>query len=235
MLSIVSAFNPFGEQMGKIFSSAWEGIKQIFSLDKVGAFFRGVWDGIKNAFSYVTDWFKNIFSEAWENIKNVFSATGETFSRIGRSILNGISTVINSIINGINQVIRVPFDGLNGILRAIKDINIAGLKPFDWIGQIPVPQIPSIPTLAEGGVLKRGQIALLEGQGDEAVIPLSQNTEWIDNVADRLSNRIDTNATYNFTIHIASMNANDQSEIEQLAERLMEVMGEKTARRRNAF
>ena len=318
MLSIVSAFNPFGEQMGKIFSSAWEGIKQIFSLDKVGGFFRGVWDGIKNAFSYVTDWFKNIFSEAWENIKNVFSATGETFSRIGRSILNGISTVINSIINGINQVIRVPFDGLNGILRAIKNVNIAGLKPFDWIGQIPVPQIPSIPMLAEGGVLKRGQIALLEGQGDEAVIPLSQNLEWIDNVADRLSNKLgtsatynilrtiknvniaglkpfdwigqipvpqipsipmladggvlkrgqiallegqgdeaviplsqnlewidnvanrlsnklDTSATYNFTIHIANMNANDQSEIEQLAERLMDAMAEKTARRRNAF
>ena len=121
------------------------------------------------------------------------------------------------------------------ILRTIKNVNIAGLKPFDWIGQIPVPQIPSIPMLAEGGVLKRGQIALLEGQGDEAVIPLSQNLEWIDNVANRLSNKLDTSATYNFTIHIANMNANDQSEIEQLAERLMDAMAEKTARRRNAF
>ena len=235
MLAIFSAFNPFGEQMGQIFSAAWEGIQQIFSLDKVAGFFRGVWDGIAGAFQYVGEWFQKTFSDAWENIKKVFSATGETFGNIGKAILNGLSTVINTIINGINAVIRIPIDGLNGILRAIKEINIFGLKPFDWIGEIPVPQIPLIPMLAEGGVLKRGQIALLEGQGDEAVIPLSQNTEWIDNVADRLSNKVDGNTTYNFTIHIANMNANDQSEIEQLAERLMEVMGEKTARRRNAF
>lgn len=237
MLSIFSAFNPFGEEMGKIFSSAWEGIQQIFSLDRVGGFFRGVWDGIKGAFSYVSEWFKDIFSEAWENIKKVFSATGETFGQIGRSILNGISTVINDIINGINQVIRVPFDGLNEVLRAIKDVNIAGLKPFDWIGQIPVPQIPSIPMLAEGGVLKRGQMALLEGQGDEAIIPLSQNTEWINKIADRLSKQTESNVNnnYNIEIKIANMDANSPQDIQKLADQLLDIMAAKTTRRKSAY
>ena len=237
MLSIFSAFSPFSAEMGKIFSAAWEGIKQIFSLDRVGGFFAGVWNGIKSAFSYVTDWFKNIFSDAWESIKRVFSATGETFGQIGRSILNGISTVINGIINGINQVIKVPFDGLNAILRTIKDINIAGLKPFSWMWEISVPQMPSIPMLAEGGVLKRGQIALLEGQGDEAVIPLSKNTEWMDGVADRISDRLNNDGSQNITINVdvENMSANSKEDIDALAEILIQAIAEKTARRRVAF
>nr|DAT39216.1 MAG TPA: tail tape measure protein [Bacteriophage sp.] len=46
------------------------------------------------------------------------------------------------------------------------------------------------PHLAKGGVLKKGQVGFLEGDGDEAVVPLSQNTEWINRVAEQInSNR----------------------------------------------
>lgn len=230
MTAIWDALNPFGPEMSKIFSAAWEGIKQIFSFDNVGVFFKGVWEGMMGAFSHVSEWFQKTFSEAWDNIKKVFSATGEMFGDIGKSILNGLSSVINGIIWGINQVIKTPFDSLNWILRAIRDINIAGLKPFDWISEIPVPQIPSIPMLAEGGVLKRGQIALLEGQGDEAVIPLSQNTEWIDMVAKRLNESGNGNNNFNINIEIANMNANSREDIEQLADTLMQVMSDKMVR-----
>lgn len=44
------------------------------------------------------------------------------------------------------------------------------------------------PHLAKGGVLKRGQIGFLEGDGDEAVVPLEKNTGWINKLADRLNN-----------------------------------------------
>ena len=216
--------------VGQEIQAFWEGIPK---------FFENVWHGIQDAFSSVGEWFKDTFSKAWEGIKNVFSTTGQMFGNIGKSILNGLSSVINGIIWGINQVIKIPLDGLNGILRAIHDIDIFGLKPFDWIGQIPVPQIPSIPMLAEGGVLKRGQVALLEGQGDEAVIPLSQNTEWIDMVANRLNSRSGEeqpqNVYYTINIDVASLNANSREDIEQLADILLDVMAQKTARRKAAF
>lgn len=50
--------------------------------------------------------------------------------------------------------------------------------------------ITLIPQLAQGGVLKKGQWGFLEGNGDEAVMPLSKNSEWMDNVAKRMSSRI---------------------------------------------
>lgn len=43
--------------------------------------------------------------------------------------------------------------------------------------------IPHIPELAKGGVLKKGQTGYLEGDGAEAVVPLEKNTEWIKKVA----------------------------------------------------
>ena len=234
--AIFQQFASFGTDLGKKFYEAWENIKKIFTPANVARFFVQVWEGIKSAFSSVGEWFSKCFGDAWNAIKNIFAPVGEMFGNIGKSILNALSSVINGIIWGINQVIKVPFDGLNGILRAIRDINIAGLKPFSWIGEIPVPQIPSIPMLAEGGVLKRGQVALLEGQGDEAVIPLSQNTEWIDKVADRLNKSSEPqNIYYTINIDVASMNANSQQDVENLAEMLMSVMAEKTARKGAAW
>lgn len=234
--AIFQQFASFGTDLGKKFYEAWENIKKIFTPANVARFFTQVWEGIKSAFSSVGEWFSKCFGDAWNAIKNIFAPVGEMFGNIGKSILNALSSVINGIIWGINQVIKVPFDGLNGILRAIRDINIAGLKPFNWIGEIPVPQIPSIPMLAEGGVLKKGQVALLEGQGDEAVIPLSQNTEWIDKVADRLNKSSEPqNIYYTINIDVASMNANSQQDVENLAEMLMSVMAEKTARKGAAW
>lgn len=223
---IKNAFITTGEWFGNVFTGAWNGIKNAFS--NVKNFFVEVWNGIKSVFTNVGTWFTDIFKRAWEGIKNVFAPVGTTFQNIGDSILNGLKSVVNSLIWGINQIISLPFNKLNDALRGIKGIDILGAKPFDWINEIAVPQIPY---LARGGVLKRGQMAFLEGQGDEAVIPLSQNTEWIDKVAEKLGEKRQS-VYYNFEIHIDKMGQTSEDDIEQFADRLMEVMNEKEARRR---
>ena len=45
----------------------------------------------------------------------------------------------------------------------------------------------SIPYLAEGGVLKRGQMGFLEGSGAEAVVPLEKNRQWISRVSEEMA------------------------------------------------
>lgn len=223
---IKNAFITTGEWFGNVFTGAWNGIKNAFS--NVKNFFVEVWNGIKSVFTNVGTWFTDIFKRAWEGIKNVFAPVGTTFQNIGDSILNGLKSVVNSLIWGINQIISLPFNKLNDALRGIKGIDILGAKPFDWINEIAVPQIPY---LAKGGVLKKGQMAFLEGQGDEAVIPLSQNAEWIDKVAEKLGEKRQS-VYYNFEIHIDKMGQTSEEDIEQFADRLMEVMNEKESRRR---
>ena len=167
--------------VGGAFKSVWEGIKSVWS--GAGNFFGGIWNGIKNAFSNVTDWFKNVFSNAWQAVKNVFSTGGKIFDGIKDGIVTAFKAVVNAIIKGINKVITLPFNAINDILGKIKGISIVGIKPFDWIKLFSVPQIP---LLRKGGVLKKGQTGFLEGDGDEAVVPLEQNTGWINKIADKL-------------------------------------------------
>ena len=221
---IKKPFVKAAQWFGDVFTNAWDGIKTAFSA--VGGFFGQVWDGIKGAFSNVAGWFSDIFTKAWDGIKNVFAPVGQTFQNIGDSILNGLKSIVNTLITGINNVITVPFDGLNSALRSIRDIDIIGNKPFSWLSDIPVPQIPY---LAKGGVLKKGQTAFLEGQGDEAVIPLSQNTEWIDKVAKKLSER-KVSPTYNISIAIDKLGHTDEAEARKLADYIMQVIAEQTSR-----
>lgn len=221
---IKKPFVKAAQWFGDVFTNAWDGIKTAFSA--VGGFFGQVWNGIKGTFSNVVGWFSDIFTKAWDGIKNVFAPVGQTFQNIGDSILNGLKSIVNTLITGINNVITVPFDGLNSALRSIRDIDIIGNKPFSWLSDIPVPQIPY---LAKGGVLKKGQTAFLEGQGDEAVIPLSQNTEWIDKVAKKLSER-KVSPTYNISIAIDKLGHTDEAEARKLADYIMQVIAEQTSR-----
>ena len=47
-----------------------------------------------------------------------------------------------------------------------------------------------MPRLFEGGVLEKGQVGLLEGNGAEAVVPLHNNKKWISAVANDMKGTI---------------------------------------------
>ena len=159
----------------KSFTGMWDKLKN-------GA--KNAWDGIKSIFSSIATFFKDTFSKAWNGVKNIFSTGGKIFTGIKDGIVSAFKTIVNGIISGINKVVTVPFNALNTALSKIKGIEILGIKPFDWVTTIKVPQIPQ---LEHGGVLKKGQIGLLEGNGAEAVVPLEKNTEWLDRIAERLN------------------------------------------------
>lgn len=185
--------------------SAWNGIKTIWSgvtswfnatiITPVSNFFTGMWDGlktgaskawsgIKSTFKPVVTWFKDKFSKAWQAVKDVFSTGGKIFDGIKEGIADAFKTIVNGLIGGINKVIAVPFKAINGMLDKIKGVKIGPAKPFKKL--ISRFDIPEIPTLMTGGVLARGQLGLLEGNGAEAVVPLERNKKWIAKTAQDL-------------------------------------------------
>ena len=48
----------------------------------------------------------------------------------------------------------------------------------------------SVPKLAKGGIVNGATLAMIGENGKEAVMPLENNTEWIDKLASRLSDMI---------------------------------------------
>lgn len=177
---------------------AWDGIVE-------GA--KNAWEGIKSVFAAVGQFFGNVFSDAWERVKEVFSTGGKIFAGIKEGIVEAFKSIVNAIIRGINAVVAVPFETINKMLNTIHDVDILGIKPFADLWERDPLKIPQIPELAKGGVLKKGQVGLLEGSGAEAVVPLENNKAWIKAVADEMQIQSAMQGTESIKAEIAALSA----------------------------
>ena len=163
------------------FKNGWESIVKIW--DSAGEFFSGVWDNIKNAFDGALDWFRNLFSNIWNGIKSAFSSVGDFF----KNVFNGAKNIIENIWKSVTDIVKAPVNflirGLNKFIDTVNKIEIP-----DWVPGVGGKGInlPRIQELKRGGVLERGQMGLLEGDGAEAVVPLENNAGWINATAQAL-------------------------------------------------
>lgn len=204
---LVQAFSdllgPVGENIMLFFKGMWEGIV-------LGA--QMAWEGIKNAFGAVASWFGSVFKAAWEGVKAVFSTGGKIFAGIVDGIVKAFKAVVNAIIRGLNGVIAIPFNAINGILSGIHNINIMGAKPFEWVGNIGVPQIP---LLAQGGYADGASQAVIGEAGKEVVLPLENNTDnWSGLLASALAEKFNEEDKVGGGITIENQNFNISSQLD---------------------
>ena len=162
------------EPIGNFFSDTW---------NKLSTGAQEAWQGVKDAFSPVTDWFKNTFSEAWNKVKSIFSPGGEAFSGIKEGMTSTFKNIVNGLIDGINTLISKTFRGLNQALSFIHNAEILGVKPFPYINEIDVPEIPK---LAAGGIAKAPTLAVVgdnpgaNNGNPEIISPLNKLQSMID-------------------------------------------------------
>ena len=89
------------------------------------------------------------------------------------------------MVNGVIRAINVLLSGIDTVVEGVGDV--IGLS---W--SVPTLNEVSLPRLARGGVLKEGQVGLLEGSGAEAVVPFDQNRAWISAVAKDMQGAVGT-------------------------------------------
>ena len=103
---------------------------------------------------------------------------------------NFFKDFVNVIISGVNALIK----GLNKVSFDIPDwVPAIGGNKFGF-------NIPLIPKLAQGGVIDKPTLAMVGEAGKEAVMPLENNTAWIDKLADKLSGKMQA-SNVNYTIN----------------------------------
>ena len=188
----------------------------------IGETFTGIWDTVTTLFGGLADFFGSVFGGAWEAVKNVFSTGGRIFMGIVDGITQAFRTVVNAIITGINHVVAMPFNAINGFLSFLKGIDILGIKPFDWVGTINVPQIP---LLAQGGVASGATNAIIGEEGAEVVLPLENNTDnWAGLLAQTLvaEMEIDNVGTGGVTIEKQEFIINNQMDAEEIGRVMMQ-------------
>lgn len=145
-------FAAIGSWFKTTFDGAYKKVTGAFSGVKKA--FNTVWSTIKAPFANVADWFKDKFSRAWQAVKDVFSSGGKIFSGIKDGIADTFKKVVNCLISGINTIIKKPFDAINGMLNQIRDVGVAGVKPFKGLWDKNPLTVPKIPALANGGYVK---------------------------------------------------------------------------------
>jgi hypothetical protein len=124
--------------------------------------------GLIHKFAEVKDRVVGIVSGIVEDIRNRFASIGNLFATFGGELVIKIKVPINSVI-----------DRINSFLSSIRGIKIPGIAP-DGI------KVPYIPKLATGGIISAPTIAQVGEAGKEAVLPLENNTQWMDDLAGKL-------------------------------------------------
>lgn len=194
--AVVKAWNSIGKWFTEKFEQVQKSGKD--AMDKVKKWFSDTYNSVTKTFSSIPSWFSSKFKSAWNNIKSAFSSWGSFFSGLWTKIkskFSSIGTTLgtsmgNAVKSGMNRVISTIENTVNkGIGLINSAIKLANKLPGINVGTVGKLKLPR---LATGGVLKQGQVGILEGSGAEAVVPLEKNTMWINKVADLFRNELST-------------------------------------------
>jgi hypothetical protein len=127
---------------------------------KIGAVGKKIWDAIKGAFKTAVSWFStnviNPIKSRFDSLRNAFKV----------SITSGLKAVLNSVRAPINNLIS----GINSIKNKIPGANM-------------LPNIPSIPRFAQGGITSGPMLAMVGDNpgGKEVISPLDRLQSMLTN------------------------------------------------------
>lgn len=139
---------------------------------------------VETAFYYIKDLWENTLKPVLTGITDFLTGVFTLdFDKAWDGICNIVKGAVNGVISGIEGLVNGAINMINGLIERINNMN-AAIKAFLGIPQhINLIPLLSLPRLEEGGILEKGQMGLLEGNGAEAVVPLDQNSAWINAVA----------------------------------------------------
>ena len=112
----------------------------------------------------VTHW-----KESWQAIKDVAGAVWDFMKGIG----SGIADLFRGVVDEVKNLMNEAIGAVNIIIKALNSILSFKLPSFLGGAKIGVT-IPTIPKLAEGGIVSSPTLAMIGEAGPEAVVPLSR-------------------------------------------------------------
>lgn len=164
---------------------------------------KNVFETVKNAVKVFRDYVGPIINSLEVVFLGLTSFISGVFSNNWRRAWFGVRQIFEGIVSGLRNIFKAPLnfmiDGINKFLSGIGKIKIP-----DWVPGVGGKgfSIPRIPRLAKGGIVSASTIANIGEAGTEAVIPLQRNTQGLDMIAEKISERLSlsqndgTGATY---------------------------------------
>lgn len=180
------------DEVRQTVSNIWEKIRGYFNSTIAPKFTKAYWldkfEAIRSAASDKITAVKGTLNDIWQSIcgwfrsavapKFTVSYWTDKFSSIKEGARNAFNGIIEIIENAINKVIR--------------KINRISFELPEWAGGDEIGfDIDEVRfgRLAKGGITTGSTIANIGEAGTEAVLPLENNTGWMDILADRIAAR----------------------------------------------
>lgn len=172
------------EGLKNIFIGIWDIIKSVFVLignlfmdvvNAIASTFSAAYEAVKRAFAPIIEWFKGV----WESIKSVFNSVKDWFAGIFTGAKDAIVGVFNSIGDALKKPINFMIDMVNGL---IKKLNGMSIKMPDILGGGTIGfNIPTIPRLAQGGIVSQPTLAMVgdNKRSPEVIAPLHELTDML--------------------------------------------------------
>lgn len=121
-----------------------------------------------------------IFALLWNKVDGFREFFMNTFGGLGESIKN-------IFVGALNMILGFAANVINGFISAINfAIGIINAIPGVEINKINLLEVPK---LAKGGITTGATLATIGEAGKEAVLPLENNTEWMDKLAEKIGGR----------------------------------------------
>lgn len=153
--------------------------------EKVKNALKNIIDRMIDSFYSLVDTVKSIFKDAFNSIIDIFNL--ETIVSHFDNIMSGITNIVKSGLNTLIDWVNVAINGLNSFQIDIPDwlTELTGLQTFGL-------NIPNIPRLANGGIVKQPTLAMVgeysgANSNPEVIAPLDRLTNLMaskDNNAD---------------------------------------------------
>ena len=172
---LVLLINQFGDQFQETLSYIDNLLTNVFAVDWTKQFgimgnvvnglfaaVEAVWNSIRDTLNGVIDFVRGVFTGDWERA------------------WNGVVEIFSGIFGGIVNAVRVPFRAVAGIINTIIDaVNSISIDIPDWVPVVGGAHfglnIPHIPYLADGGIVRRGS-AIVGEAGPELMTVLGNRT-----------------------------------------------------------
>lgn len=176
-------------------TNQWNKTKEWFSKSVAPKFTKSYWltkfDTIRHGANEKVAAAKTAIQSQWSSLKKWYdkSVAPKFTKTYWTGKFNTIKDGAKAAFNGIISIVETAIN------RIIARMNTLSWSIPDWVPKVGGKKFGfnfksvSIPRLAEGGIAMRSTLANIGENGKEAVLPLENNTGWMDMLADRIAAR----------------------------------------------
>lgn len=163
-----------------------------------------IWTAISTVAATIWGTIRTTIGTAFSAIRTTIGTVLDSIADKWKTAWDGMKSTLKGIINGIIGIVQKMVDavvgGINGVIDALNSIHVDipswvpkyGGSSFGLdLGHVSAPHIP---TLANGGITTGATLAEIGEAGREAVLPLEQNTGWMDDLAMKIADVMDSRA-----------------------------------------